>query len=85
MEYLPKYNKKQHKRHNIRPGLTGYAQVHGRNTSTWQERLEKDVWYVEHISFLEDIKIILLTLKVVIGRQGISSETCATKEKFQGN
>lgn len=85
VEYLPKYNKKQHKRHNIRPGLTGYAQVHGRNTSTWQERLEKDVWYVEHISFLEDIKIILLTLKVVIGRQGISSETCATKEKFQGN
>lgn len=85
VEYLPKYNKKQRKRHNIRPGLTGYAQVHGRNTSTWQERLEKDVWYVEHISFLEDIKIILLTLKVVIGRQGISSETCATKEKFQGN
>lgn len=84
VKYLPRYSKKQHKRHNVRPGLTGYAQVHGRNASTWQERFEKDVWYVEHISFWEDVKIILSTIKVVVQRKGISSEHCATMEEFSG-
>ena len=84
VEYLPRYNKKQHKRHNVRPGLTGYAQVHGRNASTWQERFEKDVWYVEHISFWGDIKIIFETVKVVLKKEGISSKHCATMEEFLG-
>ena len=85
VEYLPRYNKKQHKRHNVRPGLTGYAQVHGRNASTWQERFEKDIWYVEHISFLGDVRIIFATIKVVLKKEGIHSETAVTMEGFWGN
>lgn len=85
VRYLPLYNKRQHRRHEVRPGLTGYAQVHGRNQSLWKERLEQDVWYVEHISFLGDLKILLSTIKIVVKRKGISSETCATMEEFQGN
>ena len=85
IRYLPLYNKRQHKRHKVRPGLTGYAQVHGRNQSLWKERLEQDVWYVEHISFWGDLKILLSTIKIVAKRKGISSETCATMEEFQGN
>ena len=85
VRYLPLYNKRQHKRHKVRPGLTGYAQVHGRNQSLWKERLEQDVWYVEHISFWGDLKILLSTIKIVAKRKGISSETCATMEEFQGN
>ncbi len=84
VKYLPCYDKRQRKRHLVRPGLTGYAQVHGRNTSSWEERLERDVWYVEHISFLGDMKIILQTIQAVLKRQGISSETCATMEEFTG-
>ncbi len=84
VKYLPCYDKRQRKRHLVRPGLTGYAQVHGRNTSSWEERLERDVWYVEHISFLGDMKIILQTVQAVLKRQGISSETCATMEEFTG-
>ncbi len=84
VKYLPCYDKRQRKRHLVRPGLTGYAQVHGRNTSSWEERLERDVWYVEHISFLGDIKIILQTIQAVLKRQGISSETCVTMEEFTG-
>lgn len=85
VKYLPRYNKRQQKRHKVRPGLTGYAQVHGRNASSWEERLERDVWYVEHITFLGDVKIILQTVQAVLKRQGISSETCATMEEFKGN
>lgn len=84
VKYLPYYDQRQRKRHLVRPGLTGYAQVHGRNASSWEERLERDVWYVEHISFLGDIKIILQTVQAVLKRQGISSETCATMEEFTG-
>lgn len=85
VKYLSLYNKRQRKRHDVRPGLTGYAQVHGRNLCSWQERLERDVWYVEHISFWEDLKIILSTIKIVMERKGISSENCATMEEFRGN
>lgn len=85
VKYLPRYNKRQQKRHKARPGLTGYAQVHGRNASSWEERLERDVWYVEHITFFGDMKIILQTVQAVLKRQGISSETCATMEEFKGN
>lgn len=84
VKYLSCYDQRQRKRHLVRPGLTGYAQVHGRNASSWEERLERDVWYVEHISFLGDIKIILQTVQAVLKRQGISSETCATMEEFTG-
>lgn len=85
VEYLTHYNKRQHRRHRVRPGLTGYAQVHGRNMATWEERLERDVWYVEHVTFLGDIRIILWTIRTVLSRDGISSETCVTMEKFQGD
>ena len=85
VKYLSRYNKRQRKRHDVRPGLTGYAQVHGRNLCSWQERLERDVWYVEHISFLRDLKIVLSTIKIVMERKGISSENCATMEEFRGN
>ncbi|MDE7210036.1 MAG: sugar transferase [Lachnospiraceae bacterium] len=84
-EYLPRYSKRQRKRHDVRPGLTGYAQVHGRNTISWEERFEKDVWYVGHVSFATDLKIILLTVGMVLKRKGINSETCATMEGFHGN
>ncbi len=85
VEYLPRYRKEQRKRHNVKPGLTGYAQVHGRNTVSWEKRLEMDAWYVEHISFMGDLKIILLTIEMVLMRKGISSETCVTMEEFQGD
>lgn len=85
VEYLPKYSKKQRRRHKVRPGLTGYAQVHGRNASSWEERFERDVWYVDHVSFTQDIKIILQTIKIVLKRKGIHSETSVTMEEFQGN
>lgn len=85
VEYLTRYNKRQHKRHMVRPGLTGYAQVHGRNMTTWEERLERDVWYVEHITFLGDIRIIFKTIRTVLSRNGVSSETCVTMEEFRGD
>lgn len=85
VSYLPRYSKEQRRRHKVRPGLTGYAQVHGRNAITWEERLLRDVWYVDHISFSGDVRIILKTIIMVLKRQGISSETCATMEAFTGN
>lgn len=85
VEYLTRYNKRQHRRHSVRPGLTGYAQVHGRNMATWEERLERDVWYVEHVTFLGDVRIILKTIGMVLSRSGISSETCVTMEEFRGD
>lgn len=84
VQYLPLYNTKQKKRHEVRPGFTGYAQVNGRNSITWEEKFEKDVYYVDHISFLGDLKIMLQTVLTVLKREGISSETSATMEYFRG-
>ena len=85
VEYLTLYNDEQKKRHNVKPGITGWAQVNGRNTISWQKRFYFDIWYVENISFLLDLKIILLTFKKVFISEGISSSTHATMEKFTGN
>lgn len=85
VKYLPLYSEKQHRRHEIRPGLTGYAQSHGRNTVSWEERFEMDVWYVDHISFVTDIRVLVDTIKTVIKREGVSSEASATMEEFKGN
>lgn len=85
VQYLPRYNEEQHHRHDVRPGLTGYAQCHGRNSISWKEKFEMDVWYTKHISLFLDIKIIFDTVKVVFKREGINSETSATMEEFMGN
>ncbi len=85
VQYLPLYNKEQARRHEVRPGITGWAQCHGRNAISWSKKFELDVWYVDHCSFLLDLKIILLTMKKVLVREGISSETSATMEPFTGN
>ncbi len=85
MEYLPLYNVEQAKRHNVRPGITGYAQVNGRNTIGWEEKFKLDTWYVEHQSFWLDIKILLQTVKKVIIKDGISAEGEATMSKFTGS
>ena len=84
VEYLPRYNETQRRRHEVRPGLTGYAQVHGRNTVSWEERFEMDVWYVEHISLWLDIKILFRTVMAVLKREGISSASSVTMEEFMG-
>lgn len=84
VRYLERYNTFQRRRHEVRPGLTGYAQVHGRNAITWEEKLRYDVEYVDNITFLADIKIILGTVKAVLKRDGISSQTSATMEEFMG-
>ena len=84
-EYLPRYSAEQHRRHEVRPGLTGYAQAHGRNAVSWQERFRMDVWYVDHVSFRTDFGILLATVRGVLKHEGISSETSATMEKFMGN
>lgn len=83
-EYLPLYNKEQAKRHNVRPGITGWAQCHGRNEISWQEKFKLDVWYVENCSFLTDIKIIITTINTVLNRKGISQKGNATMEPFNG-
>lgn len=84
VQYLPRYNREQKRRHEVRPGLTGYAQAYGRNSLTWEAKFEKDVYYVDHISLLLDIKIIFKTISVVLKHEGISSETSATMEEFMG-
>lgn len=84
VKYLPLYNSFQRHRHDVRPGLTGYAQVHGRNQVSWEKKFEMDVWYVQHVTFLEDLKILFETVTVVLKREGISSETSATMEEFKG-
>ena len=85
MRYLPRYSERQHKRHSVRPGMTGWAQVHGRNLLSWQDKFEYDVWYAEHISFALDVKIFFMTIAKVLKREGINSETSATMEEFRGN
>ena len=84
-QYLPLYTKEQARRHDVRPGITGWAQVNGRNAISWGKKFELDVWYVDHCSFLLDLKIILLTVKKVFVREGISSATSVTMEFFTGN
>lgn len=85
VEYLPRYNAHQARRHEVRPGFTGLAQVNGRNSITWEEKFNWDVQYVDHITFLEDWKIIFKTVGTVLKREGISSETSVTMEKFMGS
>ena len=85
MEYLPLYNERQFRRHEVRPGLTGWAQVNGRNTLTWEEKFELDVWYVDNRSFYLDLKILILTLFKIIKREGISARGHVTMDKFTGN
>jgi lipopolysaccharide/colanic/teichoic acid biosynthesis glycosyltransferase len=84
-EYLPLYNNKQKSRHQVKPGITGWAQVNGRNTISWQQKFEYDVWYVENISFLLDCKIIFLTIKKVLKREGINMKGQATTVAFLGD
>lgn len=85
VRYLARYSEEQHHRHDVRPGLTGYAQAHGRNALSWEDRFEMDLWYVKNISFATDIKIIIDTVKTVIKKDGISSDTSATMEEFMGD
>lgn len=85
VQYLPLYNETQQRRHEVRPGITGWAQVNGRNAISWQQKFEYDVWYVNHISFVLDLKILFLTLKKVFIREGISQEGQATVEPFNGS
>lgn len=85
VEYLPLYNQEQAKRHNVRPGITGWAQVNGRNAISWEDKFKLDVWYVNNQSFALDFKILLLTVKKVFVREGIASDGHATIEKFKGS
>lgn len=85
VQYLPRYNEEQHHRHDVRPGLTGYAQAHGRNAVSWEDKFAMDVWYVKHLSFQTDVKVIIDTIKTVVKKEGISSETSVTMEEFMGN
>lgn len=84
-KYLPLYSPEQYRRHEVRPGITGWAQVNGRNSITWKKKFELDVWYVDHISFWLDMKILFLTVKKVFIREGINMEGAATTEPFNGH
>lgn len=85
VQYLPLYNDFQKNRHNVRPGITGWAQINGRNAISWEKKFEYDVWYVNNISLLLDIKIVLLTIKKVFISEGINADNVATTEPFRGN
>ncbi|MDL5051586.1 sugar transferase [Oscillatoria amoena NRMC-F 0135] len=85
MEYIPLYNAEQRRRHQVKPGITGWAQVNGRNTVAWPQRFQYDVWYVDHQSFWLDLKILVLTALKVLKAEGISGEGSATMERFRGN
>lgn len=85
VQYLPLYSKEQARRHEVRPGITGWAQCHGRNAISWQKKFELDIWYVDHISFITDCKVVLTTIQKVVKRADISSETSATMEAFNGH
>lgn len=84
VRYLDRYNDEQHHRHDVRPGLAGYAQAHGRNSVSWEDKFAMDVWYTKNVTFVNDVRIILDTIKTVFKREGISSETSATMEEFMG-
>ncbi|MFC3679572.1 sugar transferase [Bacterioplanoides pacificum] len=85
MEYLPLYSKEQYRRHEVRPGVTGWAQINGRNALSWEDKFKLDVWYVDHQTFWLDIKILFLTVKKVLVRDGISAEGEATMTRFEGS
>ncbi len=85
VQYLPLYSKEQMRRHEVRPGISGWAQCHGRNAISWSEKFKLDVWYVDHLSLMTDIKVIFITIKNVLMRKDISSSTSVTMEPFNGN
>lgn len=85
VQYLPLYSKEQARRHNVRPGISGWAQCHGRNSLSWEDKFIYDVWYVDHLSFKVDCQIVWLTIKSIFRREGISHEGSATMEDFNGN
>ena len=85
VEYLPLYNELEKRRHDVKPGITGWAQVNGRNAISWQQKFEYDNWYIDHLSFILDIKIMWLTLLKILRAKGINAEGFATIEKFTGN
>lgn len=89
VKYLPLYSKEQMRRHNVRPGITGWAQCHGRNAMTWKKKFEYDVWYVDHLSFMTDLKVIFYSIKTVFAREGINGEneesSRPTMEEFNGH
>jgi lipopolysaccharide/colanic/teichoic acid biosynthesis glycosyltransferase len=85
VQYLPLYNDHQQRRHEVRPGLSGYAQVNGRNSISWEDKFDLDIQYVDNVTFINDIKIIMLTLKKVFVKDGISSGSSVTMEVFTGN
>jgi len=85
VEYLPLYNSMQARRHDVKPGLTGWAQINGRNAQTWRQRFELDVWYVDNQSFLLDCRILMLTVTKVIKREGVSADGHVTMERFRGD
>ncbi len=85
VQYIPRYSEEQRHRHDVRPGLTGYAQVCGRNTLSWEEKFGMDVWYVKNVSFQMDFSILMDTVRVVLKKEGISSETSVTMEEFKGS
>ena len=85
VRYLDRYSPEQRRRHEVRPGLTGYAQSHGRNNLSWQEKFELDVYYVDNLTFVMDVKVFFKTISVVLTRSGISSQTSSTMEEFMGN
>lgn len=84
-EYLPLYSKEQMRRHEVRPGISGWAQCHGRNAISWTEKFKLDVWYVDHLSLMTDLKVIFITIKNVLMRKDINSDTAATMEAFSGH
>ena len=84
VQYLPLYSKEQARRHEVRPGITGWAQCHGRNSISWTERFKLDVWYVDNVSFLTDLKVVLITIQKVLKRDGIAQDGKVTMEVFDG-
>ena len=85
VKYLPLYNEHQARRHEVRPGLTGWAQVNGRNSITWEQKFDYDVWYVDHVSFALDFRIVMMTVRSVLKREGISGDNNATMAEFTGS
>jgi len=85
MEYLPLYNKRQKMRHNVKPGITGWAQINGRNAITWEEKFELDIWYVNNRTFWLDLKILFRTIFIVFEKEGVSQSGEVTMKKFEGN